>query len=88
MTESDLAKIKFRVVMHLNMGHEHVCTYESIDHNPTIIIRNRAKLRKSGVFGKSSVRYMFNGKTYQSKKKFLEAATAFEEERKSKFKKI
>lgn len=79
MTDQDLAKIKFKCVSHVNMGHEHVCTYESIDHNPTIIIRNRTKLRKSGVFGKPSVRYMFNGKTYQSKKKFLEAMTAWEE---------
>lgn len=87
MTESDLAKIKFRMVSHLNMGAQHTCIYESIDHIPTIIMHQHTKLRKSGVFGKPSVRYMFNSKVYQIKKKFLEAMTAFEEERKSKFEK-
>lgn len=36
MTESDLAKIKFRMVSHLNMGAQHTCAHESIDHEPKI----------------------------------------------------
>ena len=85
MTEQDLAKIKFCMASHINMTNKHTCIYESVDYWPKIIICYTAQLRKSGVYGKWCIRYTFNGRTYQNKKKFLEAMTEFEEERKSKF---
>lgn len=87
MTESDLAKIEFCMAAHINMANEHTCIYESVDYWPKIIICYTAQLRKSGVYGKSRIRYTFNGRTYQNKKNFLDALTAFEEEWKSKFEK-
>lgn len=87
MTESDLAKIKFKCVSHLAMEQEHVLTYESVGHIPKIWIFIHTPVRKDGSFGRQYRYYSFNGKIYKSKKKFLEAATAFEEERKSKFEK-
>lgn len=88
MTESDLAKIKFKFVMSLSGEYEHYTTYESVDHIPPIGICNHTTVRKDGSFGRGYRHYRFLGKVYKTKKKFLEAITAFEEERKSKFKKI
>lgn len=87
MTEQDLAKIKFRFVMSLSGKYEHMLSYESVDHIPAIGICIHTPVRKDGNFGREYRRYQFNGKTYTTKKKFLEAMTEFEEERKSKFKK-
>ncbi len=36
MTESDLYKIKFRFVMSMSGEYEHIVSYESVDHIPTI----------------------------------------------------
>lgn len=83
MTESDLAKIKFRFVMSMSLSYEHMLSYESVDHIPTIGICIHTPVREDGTFGRKYRRYRFNGKVYQTKKKFLEAMTAFEEERKS-----
>lgn len=87
MTEQDLAKIKFRMVSHLNMETLHACTYESVNHVPSFEICVQTRLRDDDMFGGSYTHYRFNGKVYKTKKKFLEAITAFEEERKRKFKK-
>lgn len=87
MTESDLAKIKFRFVMSMSGEYEHMVSYESVDHIPTIAICIHTPVRKDGTFGRESRNYLFNGKVYKTKKKFLESITAFEEERKSKFEK-
>lgn len=87
MTESDLAKIKFRFVMSMSGEYEHYTTYESVDHIPAIGICIHTPVRKDGTFGREYRHYHFNGKTYKTKKKFLEAMTEFEEERKSKFEK-
>ena len=87
MTESDLAKIKFRFVMSMSGKYEHMLSYESVDHIPAIGICIHTPVRKDGTFGRESRHYRFNGKTYKTKKKFLEAMTEFEEERKSKFEK-
>lgn len=87
MTESDLTKIKFRFVMSMSGEYEHMVSYESVGHIPTIGICIHTPVRKDGTFGREYRHYRFNGKVYKSKKKFLEATTAFEEERKSKFKK-
>ena len=87
MTESDLAKIKFKFVMSMSGEYEHYTTYESVDHIPTIGICIHTPVRKDGSFGREYRHYRFNGKTYKTKKKFLEAITEFEEERKSKFEK-
>ena len=87
MTESDLTKIKFRFVMSMSGEYEHYTTYESVDHIPAIGICIHTTVRKDGTFGREYRHYRFNGKTYKTKKKFLEAMTGFEEERKSKFEK-
>lgn len=87
MTDQDLAKIKFRFVMSMSGEYEHYTTYESVDHIPAIGICIHTPVRKDGTFGRESRHYLFNGKVYKTKKKFLEAMTAFEEERKSKFEK-
>lgn len=87
MNEQDFEKIKFKFVMHLNMEHEHALSYESVDHIPPIGICIHTPVRKDGSFGREYRHYRFNGKVYKTKKKFLEAMTAFEEERKSKFEK-
>ena len=88
MTESDLAKIKFKFVMSLSGENEHYTTYESVDHIPPIGFCVHTPVKEDGSFGCGYRHYRFNGKVYKTKKKFLEAATAFEEERKSKFKNI
>ena len=80
--------IKFRMVSHLNMGTHHVCAYESIDHEPKIGMCVHTHIKEDGTFGREYRHYRFNGKTYKTKKKFLEAMTKFEEERKSKFEKL
>lgn len=87
MTESDLAKIKFKFVMSMSGVYEHMVSYESVDHIPTIGICIHTPVRKDGAFGREYRHYLFNGKTYTTKKKFLEAMTAFEDERKSNFEK-
>ena len=87
MTESDLTKIKFKFVMSMSGEYEHYTTYESVDHIPAIGICIHTPVRKDGTFGRESRHYLFNGKTYKTKKKFLETMTEFEDERKSKFKK-
>ena len=87
MTEQDLAKIKFRFVMSMSLSYAHMLSYESVDHIPTIGICIHTQVRKDGTFGREYRHYCFNGKTYNTKKKFLEAMTEFEEERKSKFEK-
>lgn len=87
MTESDLAKIKFKFVMSLSGEYEHCITYESVDHIPAIGMCVHTPVKEDGSFGRGYRHYRFNGKTYKTKKKFLEAATAFEEERKRKFEK-
>ena len=73
--------------MSMSGKYEHMLSYESVDHIPTIGICIRTPVRKDGTFGREYRDYLFNGKTYKTKKEFLEAATAFEEERKSKFEK-
>ena len=87
MTESDLAKIKFRFVMSMSGKYEHMLSYESVGHIPTIGVCIHTPVRKDGTFGREYRHYLFNGKTYTTKKKFLEAMTAFEDESKSKFEK-
>lgn len=87
MTDQDLAKIKFKFVMSLSGKYEHYTTYESVDHIPTIGICVHTHVRKDGSFGREYRHYRFNGKVYESKESFLEAMTAFEEERKSKYEK-
>lgn len=88
MTESDLAKIKFRFVMSLSGKYEHMLSYKSVDHIPAIGICIHTPVRKDGTFGREYRCYLFNGKVYKTKNKFLEAMAEFEEERKSKFEKI
>ena len=85
MTESDLAKIKFRFVMSMSRSYEHMWSYESVGQIPTIGICIHTPVRKDGTFGREYRHYQFNGKTYKTKKNLLEAMTEFEEERKSKF---
>lgn len=87
MTESDLAKIKFRFVMSMSGKYEHMLSYESVGHIPAIGVCIHTPVRKDGSFGREYRRYAYMGKIYDSKESFLEAATAFEEERKSKFEK-
>lgn len=87
MTESDLAKIKFRFVMSMSGKYEHMVSYESVDHIPAIGICIHTPVREDGTYGREYRRYRFNGKTYKTKKKFLEAMTAFEEYSKDKFRK-
>lgn len=87
MTESDFAKLKFRRVAHLNMEHEHAMTYESVDYVPPIGMCIHTPALKDGTRGEPYTHYSFNGKVYESNEEFLEAVTAFEEERKSKFEK-
>lgn len=82
MTDQDLAKIKFRMVSHLNMGTQHACTYESVDHEPKIEMCVHTLLRDDDTIGPAFAHYRFNGNVYKSKKKFLEAMTAWEEENK------
>lgn len=69
------------------MEHAHVLSYESVDHIPTIGICIHTPVKEDGSFGREYRHYRFNGKTYKTKKKFLEAMTAWEEERKRKFEK-
>lgn len=85
MTDSDLAKIKFKFVMSLSGEYEHYTTYESVDYIPPIGICVHTPVRKNGSFGREYRHYRFNRKVYKTKKKFLEAMTAFEDECKSKF---
>ena len=88
MTESDFAKIKFKFVMSMSGEYEHMVSYVSVGHIPTIGICIHTPVRKDGSFGRERRAYRFRGgSVYKSKKKFLEAITAFEEERKDKFKK-
>ena len=87
MTDQDLAKIKFRFVMSMALSYEHILSYESVDHIPTIGVCIHTPVRKDGTFGREYRHYLFNGKTYKTKQKFLEAMTEFEDERKSKFEK-
>lgn len=87
MTDSELAKIKFRFVSSMSGEYEHYTTYESVGYIPTIGICVHTPVNKDGTFGRQQTHYRFNGKTYKTKNKFLEAMTAFEEERKSKFEK-
>ena len=88
MTDQDLAKIKFRFEMSMSGKYEHMLSYESVGHIPTIEVCIHTPVRKDGTFGREYRHYLFNGKTYKTKKKFLEAMTAFEDERKDKFRKI
>lgn len=81
MTVQDFAKIKFRMVSHLNMGQQHGTAYESVDYEPKIAMCVHTPV-KDGIFGRAYVHYDFNGQIYKTKKKFLEAITAFEEEHK------
>lgn len=88
MTESDFHKIKFIFVSSMSCEHAHYTTYESVGHIPPIGICVHTLVKKNGSFGRMYRHYRFNGKTYKTKNKFLEAITAFEEERKSKFEEI
>lgn len=83
MTESDLPKIKFRMVSHLSMSFEHVASYVSVENNPMIGMCVHTPIRDDGSFGKAITHYQLNGKVYKSKKKFLEAVTTFEQEQKN-----
>lgn len=74
--------------MSMSGEYEHMVSYESVDHIPTIGICIHTPVKEDGTFGRQCRRYRFRGGgVYKSKKKFLEAITAFEEERKSKFEK-
>ena len=79
MTESDLAKIKFRMVSHFNFGTEHACSYESTEYRPKITICVHTPVKEDYSFGRAITHYQFNGKVYKSKKKVLEAVTIFEQ---------
>lgn len=81
MTDQDLAKIKFRMVAHLNMWNYHACTYESVDYEPKIEMCIHTVVREDGTFGRALAHYRFNGNVYKTKKKFLEAMTTWEEEK-------
>lgn len=87
MTESDLAKIMFRLVSHVNTKKQHASIRESVGYEPRITLYTRTHVKDNGKFGRTITHYIFNCKTYKTKKKFLEATTAFEEERKSKLEK-
>lgn len=78
MTESDLAKIKFRFVMSMSGKYEHMVSYESVDYIPPIGICIHTPVRKDGTFGRESRHYLFNGKAYKTKTAFLNAITEFE----------
>ena len=52
MTESDLAKIKFRFVMSMSGKYEHMLSYESVGHIPTIEVCIHTPVRKDGTFGR------------------------------------
>lgn len=81
MTESDFAKIKFRMVLHLNAQSAHICTYASVGHDPAILICVRTLVKEDGSYGRVCRRYRVRGGgVYKTKKKFLDAMTAYEEE--------
>ncbi len=85
MTKQDLNKIKFGFVSYT--AYLHLGIWESVDYEPRITVCTRTHVKDDSIFSKSISHYIFNGKTYKTKKKLLEAITAFEEERKSKFEK-
>lgn len=91
MTKDSLADITFRCVSSMSLSHEHILTYESVDYIKPIRIFVYAPIKYEDmwgkIYGRRRTHYVFNSKVYKSKKKFLEAITAFEEERKSKFEK-
>lgn len=83
MTDQDLAKIKFRMVSHLNLSSQHACLYESVGYEPKIYICVHTPVREDGTFGRAFAHYCFNGEVYKTKKKFLEAVTIFEQGQKN-----
>lgn len=82
MTESDLAKIMFRFVSHVYTEHSRATVRESVDYEPRITLYMRTHVKDNGRFGSTIIHYIFNGNVYKTKKKFLEAVTAWEEENK------
>lgn len=79
MTEEEVKKIPFKMVMHLNLATEHTCSYvdESrrlgfCDHTPV-----KADFDGMQVFGKSYRHYRIDDKVYKSYKEWIEALKDF-----------
>ena len=79
MTEEEVKKIPFKMVMHLNLATEHICSYvdESrrlgfYDHTPV-----KTDFDRMQEFGKSYRLYRIDDKMYKSYKKWIEALKDF-----------
>lgn len=82
MTEQDFYKIMFRFVSHVYMEHHQATIRESVNYEPSITVYTRTYVKDNGKFGRTVIHYLFNNKVYKTKKKFLKAMTAWEEENK------
>lgn len=86
MTTEEFAKLRWKMYIHLSMESEYACSYTCVD-MPMLQKCVHTPVKEDFSFGRAYAHYMFQGKTHKTKKKFLEAMTEFEEERKSKFEK-
>ena len=81
MTEKELAKVKFRMVGHINTLSFHSCTYASEDGRLGFCDYTPVLGEVDGYvykWGRTTRHYRIGDKVYKSKKKFLEALKDFE----------
>ena len=71
MTREEFKKVKFRMVAHFAMEHEHCCTYKSEDGRIGVCVHTRKKSEYE--FGRSYRHYKIDGKVYKTDEKFYEA---------------
>lgn len=85
MTKDELQKIPFRMVAHLNMEHEHCCSYKAV--HPFLPSLNlgmcvHQPYKNGEPKGKSYTHYKLNGEVYKSIDKFIKAINEVENKNK------
>lgn len=82
MTEEELKKIPFHLVIHLSGGKEHISSYSSEDGRLGFFTHTPVLADYGGIkeYGRTTRHYRIDDKVYKSKKKFLEALKDFNPE--------
>lgn len=71
MTEQQFNQIPFRMVSHLALEHEHASTYINEEYGFSVC--KHVKKKDDFTYGRTYIHYMYQGKVYKTKQKFLEA---------------
>lgn len=73
MTPEELKRLPWRMQSHLNMEHEHACTYKAEIGGEPIWMCVHAPVKEDYTYGRAYAHYQWRGKVYKSEKKLLEA---------------